>query len=155
MCGSDTSSVMPIEIRENESAIAAVVPLCSHDYLFNIQKPFFGHTCWWVTNWAMQLISIVSLCLEDDLHKNSPWSGTRIFGALMRMWGENVIKKWIFWVLLDVSTRSSRILKMFVDFRIHYDCARVSASKFQVLVRSGWRDTTFENLYPLSSLSSS
>ena len=40
---------------------------------------------WWVTNWALQLISIVSLYLQDCLHQFSPWSGTTIFGAVIQV----------------------------------------------------------------------
>ena len=35
-------------------------------YLFHVQRDsFFGKISWWVTNWAVQLISIVSLSLQD------------------------------------------------------------------------------------------
>ena len=32
---------------------------------------FLSHISWWMTNWAVQLISIVSLCLQDRPHQIS------------------------------------------------------------------------------------
>ena len=58
---------------------------CSNHYLFNVQESFLGHISWWVTNWAVQLISIVSLCLQDCLHQFSPSSETTIFGVVIHI----------------------------------------------------------------------
>ena len=36
-------------------------------------------------NWVVQLISTVSLWLQDCLHQFSPWSGKMIFGAVVHI----------------------------------------------------------------------
>ena len=65
---------------------------CSRQYLFSDGNRFFKYFLM-VTNWAVQPISRISLCLHYCLHQNSPWSGTSICGAVIRILSQNVGKK--------------------------------------------------------------
>ena len=61
---------------------------CSHRYFCLMCCNRFVVTSlegWRVTNRAVELISIVCLCLRDCLRQFSPWSGTPIFGAVMQI----------------------------------------------------------------------
>ena len=61
----------------------AVIPLVLTTTCLMYSNRFFGHISWWVTNWAVQLTSIVSLCLQDCLHQFLPWPEKTIFCAVI------------------------------------------------------------------------
>ena len=84
-CGSSTRLKFRIETRKIERSVAVVPLALITARYFAYRNRFFCHISWWVTNWALQLVSIVSLCLQDCLHQSSPWSGTMIFGAIMQI----------------------------------------------------------------------
>ena len=79
----------------------------------------FGNISWWVANWAMKLISILSLCLNivskkialignDDFYANLVWVS------------------WCFWVFTNISARSSREKKRKKKEKVFFfDCAVV------------------------------
>ena len=93
------------------------------------------------------------VCFQDCLHQFSSCLRTPIFGAVVHIWRRKCRQKMVFFLVsLDISARLSRILKLFGHAYMHY-CSTVSASHFQVLIRSGWWDST--NLFPLLGWSSS
>ena len=106
---------------------------CSRRYLFNVWEPFFGRISWWVTNWAMQLISIVFLCRQGSLHQfftligNDEFSTSDIRTDFTSKCGKN--GTWYFGFFLAISARSSRILKMFGP-ACTLLCPRVSVFQF-------------------------
>ena len=107
---------------------------CSHHYLINVQEPLLGHISWWVITWAVQLISIVSLRLQDCLHQCSLTcnTGTTIVGAVIQTLGQECRQKSKFWVSW-IFRRDQVGFSYCLDLHMHY-CATVSASNFQTLV---------------------
>ena len=112
-CSSNARLKITIETRKNWAGHQhrSDAP-CSHHYLLNV---LYGDRFFWscllmVTNWAAQLISIVSLCLQDScLHQFLPRSGRTNFGA-----GAKIVAKYCFVLFfLDISARSCRIPKLF------------------------------------------
>ena len=84
-CGSKTIYNFRIETRKIERGIA-VLPRVLITTCLLYRNRFFGHISSCITNWAVQQISIVSICLEDRLQQFSPWSGntSTIFGAVIQ-----------------------------------------------------------------------
>ena len=110
-------------------------------YLFNVWESFFNLTSWWVTNWAVQRISIVSLFLQDCLHQWSPWSGTTYFRSCHTAFRPKLPPKIGNFEFSWISRRDRIGLSNCLDLHMHYR-ATVSASNFQVLICSGWWDST-------------
>ena len=101
---------------------------------------FFGHISRSVTNWAVQLISIVSLCLQDCLHQFSPWSGTTLSGAVNTDFRPKMSQKMVIWSFLawfgEIESDSQSVWTCI--------CTVVPRSVlpfFQVLICSCWRDS--------------
>ena len=119
--------------------------------VFNVSEPILSHISWWVASWTAQLISIVSLSLEDCLHQTSPWSGTTVFGAviyqvLRSMFYAKMSAILVHWVFLDISARSSPILKMLglaCTLLCHGQRCQFSSPNLQWFTRYD-----FKNLHP-------
>ena len=71
-CGSNTGLNFQIEISKIDGGIADM-PIVFRDYLFNNMESFFGNILsWWATNWAIEILSIFSMCLQLCVHQFSP-----------------------------------------------------------------------------------
>ena len=80
VCGSTTTYNCQIEVRKISRVIAAIaLVLITVDIFLTCRNRFNGHVSWWVINWAVPLISVMSSCLEGCLFQCSPWSGTTMF----------------------------------------------------------------------------
>ena len=88
-CGSNTRFKFEIETRKIERGIAAMplvlITTCS------MYRNRFGVVSLWVTNWAVEQISIVSLCLQDCLlYTNFHLIRERRFcGGIIQISGQN------------------------------------------------------------------
>ena len=123
---------------------------CSHHYLFNVLEAQFGNISWWVTNRAVQLISIVSLCLQDCIHQFLPWLGATIFGAIIQIVGQKCRQKMVMWSFLGYLGRDrvgfSTCLDRFEPsyaLLCHGQCFQFSGPNLQLM------RLDFKKLYPI------
>ena len=89
---------------------------------------------------GQRLITIASLCLQDRLYQFLPWSGTAMFGAVIYILGQKSRQK------VATSSFLGYLGEIELDSPTVWtciSCATVSASNFQVLICSDWRDSTW------------
>ena len=103
-----------------------------------------------MTNWAVQLTSIVSLCFQGSLHEFSLRSGPRIFGAVIMDFRPKMSPKKCDFGLFSLISRRARVgFSNCSDLHMHH-CARFSAGSFQVPYFAVVEEMyDFNNLHPL------
>ena len=155
-CGSNTRLEFQIETRKKLSGESQLVTAvyssnatCSHHYLFNVWKSFLGRISWWVTNWAVQPISIVFLsCLQHSLSiPIFTLVGNNDFRkSFIQILGEKSRQKLVILSLLGyLDGIESNSQTVWTCTYVHH-CATVSASNFQLLFSSGRRASTPRSL---------
>ena len=130
---------------------------CSRHYLANEWEPFFGGISWWATNWAVQLISIVSLCVQDYPHQVSPWSKTRIVRAVTRIVCRNVGAKIAIFEFSWISPRDRGIFSKCLNLHtcIHFalcqgQCFQFSSHSLQRFTRYDFKNCSLNFGWPSS-----
>ena len=87
------------------------------------RKRFLAHIFWWVTNWAMALMAIVSLCVYTKFHLDRE---RRVLDLSMEFIVKISTKNRYLWRLLNISATSTWIKKRRIS--MYPVCAKVSAS---------------------------
>ena len=108
-CGPHTRLRFLIESRKKIEWGMAGMPLVIVTTCFMCRNRFLVISLDGLTNWAVRLILIVSLCLQGCLHQVSL---TMIFLAVVRFSCQNLGKNQYLWGMSGISARPSRILKM-------------------------------------------
>ena len=98
-------------------------------HLSGVQEPFFAHISSRVTNGKVQLVSIVSLCLQDGLHKFHR-DGEGPFTELSYGFRAKMSAKTGTFEVSWIPRRDRVEFSKCLDLHVHY-YARVSVSNFK------------------------